>query len=71
MLETVAVFTALWVLYRFTFKDQISNEPSKEELKDRRKEEWESRNATDHPIKLKLWGLLIVLGTAYLMFGLG
>ena len=71
MLETVAVFTALWVLYRFTFKDEISNQPSKEELEDRRKEEVERQYGTDHPIKMKLWGLILLLGTAYLMFGLG
>ena len=56
MIETASVLIALWVLYRFALKDQISNEPTKEELKDRRKEELERRLETKHPILLKLWG---------------
>lgn len=69
MLETASVLIALWVLYRFALKDQISNEPTKEELKERRREEVERYIESKHPILLRLWGLFIILATLFLLFG--
>ena len=69
MLEGASVLIALWVLYRFALKDEISNEPTKEELKQRRKEEIDRFVESKHPIKLKLWGLFWILVVVFLFFG--
>jgi len=69
MLEGASVLIALWVLYRFALKDEISNEPTKEELKQRRKEEIERELESKHPILLKLWGLFWILVVVFLFFG--
>jgi len=69
MVEVVSIWIALWVLWRYATKDQYTNEPTKEELKQRRKRQIERELESRHPILLRLWGLFWVLVIVFIVFG--